>query len=289
MGCHTAPRNGHQWIELVFVVIDTLGSPSCRDVPQEALLQFPSLYSRSRLNKEFNFKARSALFSINCSSARLAAHCMPALTRLVSISLPLGGVVLVDRRTDLLLVVGQRGAPFGPHILLRPPHLHRRYWLLVCACERVYACVRADGFPPITPFLASPVLPNGHPMDMFLFGITISTSAITIVTLKLAIETKYVVRSFVRSSLVVSAVQQRGWVGLRARVRMRATQSTWTVFHHLVFWGSLGVYFFFISIYGLIPHVHGWDNHIYWAFGMCLLQPSCAAACASLYALARSD
>jgi hypothetical protein len=34
-------------------------------------------------------------------------------------------------------------------------------------------------------------------MDMFLFGITISTSAITIVTLKLAIETKYVARSFV--------------------------------------------------------------------------------------------
>jgi hypothetical protein len=52
---------------------------------------------------------------------------------------------------------------------------------------------------------------------------------------------------------------------------MRATQSTWTVFHHLVFWGSLGVYFFFISIYGLIPHVRGWDNHIYWAFCTCSL------------------
>lgn len=34
-------------------------------------------------------------------------------------------------------------------------------------------------------------MPNGHPKDLFLFGITVSTSAITVVTLKLALENKY--------------------------------------------------------------------------------------------------
>jgi hypothetical protein len=59
--------------------------------------------------------------------------------------------------------------------------------------------------------------------------------------------------------------------GTRASLTERrfGVGSTWTVFHHLVFWGSLSVYFLFISLYGLIPHVRGWDNHIYWAFCTC--------------------
>jgi hypothetical protein len=109
--------------------------------------------------------------------------------------------------------------------------------------------------------IGSPVLPNGHPTDMFLFGITISTSAITIVTLKLALETKCVLLAL---SSWYTCITNQGyglvWFGVG---------STWTVFHHLVFWGSLSVYFLFISLYGLIPHVRGWDNHIYWAFCTC--------------------
>ncbi|KAL6069954.1 Phospholipid-transporting ATPase IA [Balamuthia mandrillaris] len=83
--------------------------------------------------------------------------------------------------------------------------------------------------------LSSQELHHGHPFDLMCLGTTISTVVVLVVTLKLALET-----------------------------------NNWTWIHHLLYWGSIIVYFVFLLVYSVLPFA---AFGMYWVPYMLLRAP----------------